>query len=283
MVSGKKAVFDRIEPAIKQFGKLFFCGEGAGLAQVMKLANNIIAAGVIVMSAEVIAMGTKAGLNPRQMCDIINAGSGRNAATQDTLAAALGAAILVAWLAYRHVPIAPGRRRLLSALRFATLVWIVVCLMRPMIRATDAAARDAVVPILVDSSAAWGSPTPTGPAASIARADSIAGDLLPALSPRFHTEVLRFGDRMTCDGRRRAWPRPIGGPASAPRSRPCAIATAAAPSPASSSITDGGDNGVVDAAAAAAAGAPVYAIGIGPEIGRRATGKWSASPRRSRC
>ena len=83
MVSGKREVYDRIEPAIKQFGKLFFCGEGAGLAQVMKLANNIIAAGVIVMSAEVIAMGTKAGLNPRQMCDIINAGSGRNAATQD--------------------------------------------------------------------------------------------------------------------------------------------------------------------------------------------------------
>jgi 3-hydroxyisobutyrate dehydrogenase-like beta-hydroxyacid dehydrogenase len=83
MVSGKRDVYDRIEPAIKQFGKLFFCGEGAGLAQVMKLANNIIAAGVIVMSAEVIAMGTKAGLNPRQMCEIINAGSGRNAATQD--------------------------------------------------------------------------------------------------------------------------------------------------------------------------------------------------------
>jgi 3-hydroxyisobutyrate dehydrogenase-like beta-hydroxyacid dehydrogenase len=83
MVSGKRAVYDRVEPAIKQFGKLFFCGEGAGLAQVMKLANNIIAAGVIVMSAEVIAMGTKAGLNPRQMCDIINAGSGRNSATQD--------------------------------------------------------------------------------------------------------------------------------------------------------------------------------------------------------
>jgi 3-hydroxyisobutyrate dehydrogenase-like beta-hydroxyacid dehydrogenase len=83
MVSGKRAIYDRIEPAIKQFGKLFFCGEGAGLAQVMKLANNIIAAGVIVMSAEVIAMGTKAGLDPRQMCDIINAGSGRNSATQD--------------------------------------------------------------------------------------------------------------------------------------------------------------------------------------------------------
>jgi 3-hydroxyisobutyrate dehydrogenase-like beta-hydroxyacid dehydrogenase len=83
MVSGKRDVYERVEPAIKQFGKLFFCGEGAGLAQIMKLANNIIAAGVIVMSAEVIAMGTKAGLNPRQMCEIINAGSGRNSATQD--------------------------------------------------------------------------------------------------------------------------------------------------------------------------------------------------------
>jgi 3-hydroxyisobutyrate dehydrogenase-like beta-hydroxyacid dehydrogenase len=83
MVSGKRDVYERIEPAIKQFGKLFYVGEGAGLAQIMKLANNIIAAGVIVMSAEVIAMGTKAGLNPRQMCDIINVSSGRNSATQD--------------------------------------------------------------------------------------------------------------------------------------------------------------------------------------------------------
>jgi 3-hydroxyisobutyrate dehydrogenase-like beta-hydroxyacid dehydrogenase len=83
MVSGQRAVFDKLEPALKQFGKLFFCGEGAGQAQVMKLANNMIAAAVIVLSSEVIAMGVKAGLNPRQMCDIINAGSGRNSATQD--------------------------------------------------------------------------------------------------------------------------------------------------------------------------------------------------------
>lgn len=83
MVSGQKAAYERVEPAIKQFGKLFFCGEGAGLAQIMKLANNMVAAAVIVLSSEVIAMGTKAGLNPRQMCEIINSGSGRNSATQD--------------------------------------------------------------------------------------------------------------------------------------------------------------------------------------------------------
>jgi 3-hydroxyisobutyrate dehydrogenase-like beta-hydroxyacid dehydrogenase len=83
MVSGKRAVFDEIEPALKQFGKLFFVGEGAGQAQIMKLANNMLAAAVIVLSSEVISMGVKAGLNARQMCEIINAGSGRNSATQD--------------------------------------------------------------------------------------------------------------------------------------------------------------------------------------------------------
>jgi len=83
MVSGKKAVYEQIEPALKQFGKLFYVGEGAGQAQIMKLANNMLAAAVIVLSSEVIAMGAKAGLNPRQMCDVINAGSGRNSATQD--------------------------------------------------------------------------------------------------------------------------------------------------------------------------------------------------------
>jgi 3-hydroxyisobutyrate dehydrogenase-like beta-hydroxyacid dehydrogenase len=83
MVSGQRAAFDKLEPALKQFGKLFFVGEGAGQAQVMKLANNLLAAAVIVLSSEAIAMGVKAGLNPRQMCEIINAGSGRNSATQD--------------------------------------------------------------------------------------------------------------------------------------------------------------------------------------------------------
>ena len=83
MVSGPKAAYEKLENVLKNFGKVFFCGEGAGQAQVMKLANNLLAAAVIVLSSEAIAMGVKAGLNARQMCDIINAGSGRNSATQD--------------------------------------------------------------------------------------------------------------------------------------------------------------------------------------------------------
>jgi 3-hydroxyisobutyrate dehydrogenase-like beta-hydroxyacid dehydrogenase len=83
MVSGKRDVFEKLEGVFKNFGKVFFVGEGAGQAQVMKLANNLLAAAVIVLSSEAIAMGVKAGLDARQMCEIINAGSGRNSATQD--------------------------------------------------------------------------------------------------------------------------------------------------------------------------------------------------------
>src|SRR5690606_29109174 len=65
------------------FGKIFFVGDKAGLAQVAKLANNLLAAAAMVVSSEAMVMGTKAGIDPKVLLDIINAGSGRNSATQD--------------------------------------------------------------------------------------------------------------------------------------------------------------------------------------------------------
>jgi 3-hydroxyisobutyrate dehydrogenase-like beta-hydroxyacid dehydrogenase len=43
------------------FGKVFYCGEQAGLAQSMKLANNFLSATGMAASSEAIAMGVKAG------------------------------------------------------------------------------------------------------------------------------------------------------------------------------------------------------------------------------
>ncbi len=83
MVSGPKNAYDLVQPALAELGKLFYVGDQAGQGQVMKLANNLLAAAAIVLSSEALAMGVKAGLKPSQMCDIINAGSGRNSATQD--------------------------------------------------------------------------------------------------------------------------------------------------------------------------------------------------------
>ncbi|HZL96191.1 MAG TPA: NAD(P)-dependent oxidoreductase, partial [Vicinamibacterales bacterium] len=83
MVSCKKDAFPVVDPVLKTFGKTFYVGEKPGLAQIAKLANNLLAAAAIVLSSEAIAMGVKAGLDAKTLCDIINAGSGRNSATQD--------------------------------------------------------------------------------------------------------------------------------------------------------------------------------------------------------
>ena len=83
MVSGPKANYADVEPVLKNFGKMFYVGEKPGLAQTAKLANNLLAAAAIVVSSEAMAMGVKAGLDPKILLDIINAGSGRNSATQD--------------------------------------------------------------------------------------------------------------------------------------------------------------------------------------------------------
>jgi len=83
MVSGKREVYEKVEPALRQFGRLFFVGEQPGQGQVMKLANNLLAAAALVLSSEAVVMGVKAGLDPAQMLEVINAGSGRNSATQD--------------------------------------------------------------------------------------------------------------------------------------------------------------------------------------------------------
>ena len=83
MVSCPKHTFEEVEPILKTFGRTFFTGEKPGLAQVAKLANNLLAAAALVVSSEALAMGVKAGLDPKVLLDIINAGSGRNSATQD--------------------------------------------------------------------------------------------------------------------------------------------------------------------------------------------------------
>jgi len=83
MVSCPNRTFEKIEPILKTFGKLFFTGEKPGLAQVAKLANNLLAAAGLVVTSEAVAMGAKAGLDPKVLIDIINASSGRNSATQD--------------------------------------------------------------------------------------------------------------------------------------------------------------------------------------------------------
>lgn len=80
MASGPKQVYDEVEPYLKAYGTtLVYCGDKPGLAQVLKLANNILFATSLVATTEAMAMGVKAGLDPEIMIEAISAGTGRNA------------------------------------------------------------------------------------------------------------------------------------------------------------------------------------------------------------
>ena len=82
MVSGPKNTYEELIPYFKAYGeKLVYCGEKPGLAQVLKLANNILFATSLAVTSEALAMGVKAGLEPDIMLEAIQVGTGRNAAT----------------------------------------------------------------------------------------------------------------------------------------------------------------------------------------------------------
>ena len=83
MVSGPRADFEAIKPALDVIGKVFFIGEKPGSAQTMKLANNLLSATAVVATSEAVVMGVKSGLDPDVMIDVINAGSGMNTASRD--------------------------------------------------------------------------------------------------------------------------------------------------------------------------------------------------------
>ena len=83
MVSGPRSEFEVVKPILETIGNLFYIGEKPGAAQTMKLANNILAATVLVATSEVVVMGVKSGLDPSVMIDVLNAGSGGTSASRD--------------------------------------------------------------------------------------------------------------------------------------------------------------------------------------------------------
>ena len=83
MVSGPRAEFDVVRTVLEAIGRPLYVGEKPGSAQTMKLANNILAANVLVATAEVIVMGVKSGLDAGVMIDVLNAGSGATSASRD--------------------------------------------------------------------------------------------------------------------------------------------------------------------------------------------------------
>ena len=86
MVSGEPAAIEKVRPLISLWGQtLTIAGDKPGAAQVLKLTNNILFAVSLAATSEAFVMGAKGGLDPEVMVNGINAGSGRNGATQTVI------------------------------------------------------------------------------------------------------------------------------------------------------------------------------------------------------
>jgi 3-hydroxyisobutyrate dehydrogenase-like beta-hydroxyacid dehydrogenase len=83
MVSGPAEAVERARPALECLGRIFVVGAQPGQGQTLKVLNNLLAATSLAATAEILALGAKAGLDPALMLGIVNAGTGRNFMTEN--------------------------------------------------------------------------------------------------------------------------------------------------------------------------------------------------------
>lgn len=83
MAGGPESLLAAHHALLSIIGRVFHVGGEPGHGQVMKLCNNLLSATALAATSEVMVLGTKSGLDPRTMAEVINAGTGRNSATAD--------------------------------------------------------------------------------------------------------------------------------------------------------------------------------------------------------
>jgi 3-hydroxyisobutyrate dehydrogenase len=82
LVGGEQTAFKRARPYLDVLSaKVVYMG-ASGNGHAAKLVNNLLCAAHLVTTAEAVALGTKAGLNPQDLIAGLNAGSGRSAVSE---------------------------------------------------------------------------------------------------------------------------------------------------------------------------------------------------------
>jgi len=83
MVGGPEVEYEMLRQLLERMGKPFYMGDTPGAGQTMKLVNNLLGAVAIGVTAEGMAFGIKAGLDPARMIEVLNQSTGINSATRD--------------------------------------------------------------------------------------------------------------------------------------------------------------------------------------------------------
>lgn len=90
LAAGAPRLIEQVSPLLALIGKeVFVMGERPGMAQIMKIVNNMIMATNMVVCSEGLAMGAKAGLDPDMMLRLLDAGTGQSFACSKMLTRAV--------------------------------------------------------------------------------------------------------------------------------------------------------------------------------------------------
>ncbi len=82
MVGGESPALDLARPVLERLAARILHVGGPGAGQVAKLVNNLLVATHLVAAAEALRLGARAGVAPEALLPVINAASGRSAATE---------------------------------------------------------------------------------------------------------------------------------------------------------------------------------------------------------
>ena len=82
MVGGEREDIARCRPLLDLMGRAIFEVGGSGAGHTMKALNNYLSAAGLVAAGEALLVGQRMGLDPERMVEVLNASTGRNAATE---------------------------------------------------------------------------------------------------------------------------------------------------------------------------------------------------------
>jgi 3-hydroxyisobutyrate dehydrogenase-like beta-hydroxyacid dehydrogenase len=82
MIGGEREVFERHRELLTSFGDQIFYVGTHGTGHLAKALNNLMSATTLASAAEAVLLGTRAGLAPEILIEVVNASSGRSNSTE---------------------------------------------------------------------------------------------------------------------------------------------------------------------------------------------------------
>ena len=75
---GERDVLDRAGPVLSCLGETWRHAGGIGTAKIVKIVNNMMSMGNVLVAAEAFALGVAAGVEPNTLYDVLSVGGGRS-------------------------------------------------------------------------------------------------------------------------------------------------------------------------------------------------------------